>query len=125
MVGCLQHLSLTHLDLAFVVNQVCQFMHMPTTLHWQAVKCILCLMVCFLLAHHLLSWRLYQTLIGHDAQKINTQQELIMSFWFQIEFHRALENNQPSLDRVLRQSITALRIQQNYCGFSYCFMILV
>jgi hypothetical protein len=40
-VSSLQYLSLTHLDLAFAVNQVCQFMHRPTKLHWQAVKRIL------------------------------------------------------------------------------------
>lgn len=40
-VRSLQYLSLTRLDLAFVVNRVCQFMHRPTTLHWQAVKRIL------------------------------------------------------------------------------------
>jgi len=37
-VGSLQYLSLTHLDLAFSINRVCQFMHRPTKVHWQAVK---------------------------------------------------------------------------------------
>lgn len=41
IVGSLQCLSLTQLDLGFVVNRVCQFMHRPTKLHWQAVKRIL------------------------------------------------------------------------------------
>jgi hypothetical protein len=40
-VGSLQYLSLTGPDLAFAVNRVCQFMHRPTKLHWQAVKRIL------------------------------------------------------------------------------------
>jgi hypothetical protein len=40
-IGSLQYLSLTRPDLAFVVNRVCQFMHRPTKLHWQAVKRIL------------------------------------------------------------------------------------
>ena len=40
-IGSLQYLSLTHPDLAFIVNQVCQFMHGPTKLHWQVVKKIL------------------------------------------------------------------------------------
>ena len=40
-VGSLQYLSLTQPDLAFSVNRVCQFMHRPTKLHWQAVKRIL------------------------------------------------------------------------------------
>ncbi|KAF5481944.1 hypothetical protein F2P56_002554 [Juglans regia] len=40
-IGSPQYLSLTRPNLAFAVNRVCQFMHRPTKLHWQAVKCIL------------------------------------------------------------------------------------
>jgi hypothetical protein len=40
-VGSLQYLSLTCPNLAFAVNQVCQFMHHPTKVYWQAVKRIL------------------------------------------------------------------------------------
>jgi hypothetical protein len=39
--GSLQYLSLTRPNLAFAVNRVCQFMHKPSKLHWQAVKRIL------------------------------------------------------------------------------------
>jgi len=45
-VGSLQYLSLTRPDLAFAVNRVCQFMHRPTKLHWQAVKRILRYLKC-------------------------------------------------------------------------------
>ncbi|PRQ44498.1 putative RNA-directed DNA polymerase [Rosa chinensis] len=41
-VGALQYLTLTRPDIAFAVNQVCKYMHRPTTLHWVAVKRILC-----------------------------------------------------------------------------------
>ena len=40
-VGVLQYLSFTRADIAFSVNKVCQFMHKPTEVHWQAVKRIL------------------------------------------------------------------------------------
>ena len=40
-IGSLQYLSITRPDLSFAVNRVCQFMHRPTTTHWQAVKRIL------------------------------------------------------------------------------------
>ena len=41
MVGALQYLTITRPDISFAVNQVCQFMHQPTTIHWSAVKRIL------------------------------------------------------------------------------------
>jgi hypothetical protein len=41
VVGGLQYLSLTHPDISFSVNRVCQYMSSPTTTHWVAVKHIL------------------------------------------------------------------------------------
>lgn len=41
IVGALQYLTLTHLDISFSVNKVCQFLHAPTMLHWSAVKRII------------------------------------------------------------------------------------
>jgi hypothetical protein len=40
-VGALQYLTLTHPDLSFAVNWVCQFLHNPTTAHWERVKRIM------------------------------------------------------------------------------------
>jgi histone deacetylase 1/2 len=41
IVGALQYIRLTRLDIAFSVNKVCQFLHAPTTVYWTAVKGIL------------------------------------------------------------------------------------
>jgi histone deacetylase 1/2 len=41
IVGALQYITLTRLDIPFSVNKVCQFLHAPTTVHWTAVKHIL------------------------------------------------------------------------------------
>lgn len=42
LVGGFQYLMLTHSDIYFVVNHVCQFMYAPTDEHWKLVKHILC-----------------------------------------------------------------------------------
>ncbi|KAL5568579.1 hypothetical protein UlMin_025154 [Ulmus minor] len=41
VIGSLQYLSLTRLDVTFVVNKLSQFMHRPSTAHWAAAKRIL------------------------------------------------------------------------------------
>ena len=38
LVGALQYDTFTHLDIAFAVNRVCQFMHKPSTIHFVAAK---------------------------------------------------------------------------------------
>ena len=41
-VGALQYLSITRLDISFIVNKLSQFMHRSTNIHWQSVKRLLC-----------------------------------------------------------------------------------
>ncbi|XP_022151713.1 uncharacterized protein LOC111019625 [Momordica charantia] len=41
IVGVLQYVTITRPELAYSVNKVGQFMHAPSLVHWQAVKCIL------------------------------------------------------------------------------------
>jgi hypothetical protein len=41
IVGALQYLTLTHPDISFAVNKVCQYLHSPTTVHWSVVKRII------------------------------------------------------------------------------------
>lgn len=41
LVGSLQYLAFTRLDIAYAVNRLSQFMHLPTDEHWQAPKRIL------------------------------------------------------------------------------------
>lgn len=41
IVGALQYCIFTRPDIAYAVNKVCQFMHIPTDVHCQAVKRIL------------------------------------------------------------------------------------
>lgn len=38
IVGGLEYLPLTHLDIAFAVNKVWQYLHSPTSVHYTAVK---------------------------------------------------------------------------------------
>lgn len=41
IVGSLQYLGLTHLDISFAVNRLSQFMHFPAMVHYEASKCML------------------------------------------------------------------------------------
>lgn len=41
VIGSLQYLSMTRPDIAYAVNKLSQFMHRPTTEHWNAAKCII------------------------------------------------------------------------------------
>lgn len=41
IMGSLQYATITRPDIAYAINRVCQFMHSPTTHHWQATKRIL------------------------------------------------------------------------------------
>lgn len=41
LIGSLQYLQFTRLDISYAVNKLSQFMHMPTEDHWQAAKRIL------------------------------------------------------------------------------------
>jgi histone deacetylase 1/2 len=41
VVGAMQYLTLTRPDISYAVNNACQFLHAPTTVHWSAVKRIL------------------------------------------------------------------------------------
>lgn len=41
LIGSFQYCTLTRPDIAFAVNQLCQFMHSPTSTHWTAAKRVL------------------------------------------------------------------------------------
>jgi hypothetical protein len=38
IVGALQYLTLTRPNLSFSENHVCQFLHVPTMVHWERVE---------------------------------------------------------------------------------------
>jgi len=41
IVGALQYCTLTRLDIAYIVNQLCKFLHAPTSAHFTPAKRVL------------------------------------------------------------------------------------
>jgi len=41
IIGALQYFTFMRLNIFFIVNKVCQYMHAPTDAHWAVVKCII------------------------------------------------------------------------------------
>lgn len=41
VVRAFQYCTISHLDIVYPVNQLCQFMHNPRELHWIAIKHVL------------------------------------------------------------------------------------
>ncbi|KAE8697600.1 hypothetical protein F3Y22_tig00110621pilonHSYRG00550 [Hibiscus syriacus] len=58
MVGSLQYPSLTRPDIAYVVNKLSQYMHRPTTEHWNAVKRLL-RYLCGTIDHGIIAYIVY------------------------------------------------------------------
>lgn len=63
LVGSLQFLALTRPDISYAVNKLSQFMHMPTTEHWQAVKRVLRYLSGTL--SHSIFWKKHSTPVLH------------------------------------------------------------
>ena len=42
LVGVFQYCTLTRLEIAYSVNQLCQHLHSPTIFHWKSTKRVLC-----------------------------------------------------------------------------------
>jgi len=41
IIQALEYCTITHLDISYAVNQLCQYMYQPRTPHWQAMKRVL------------------------------------------------------------------------------------
>ncbi len=132
MVGGLQYLTLSQKDIAFVVNQLCQFMKHPQSSHLQAIKWIYCY-INGTIVHGLpindlpiTLFSLSLTPIGQDSLISNTQLQVFAYSLVPIFSHGQPRNNLPSLDPVLRQNIVPLLPpSQKFDGLSTFFANLV
>lgn len=129
IVGALQYLTMTRPDLSYAVNQVCQFMHAPTTTYFEAVKRILRYLKagvwssfstnhkCFLLI---------LMLIGPGALMIAAPLLVAAYSLAPIFSLGALANSRLFLVPVLRPNIELLpHLLPIYAGNSRCYVILV
>lgn len=110
MVGALQYLTFTRLDLAFSVHQLCQFMQSPTTTHLEAAKRVLRYVRDTLthgvhLYHGPLTLSAFTMLIGKGIHLIGNLLLVSLCFWGLILSHGPLRSKPQFLGPPLKLSI--------------------
>ena len=112
VVGSLQYITITRLELAYCVNRVCQFMQNPLQIHWQIVKRILKYLSgtshfgLYIQKFHDLRITGY-TDFDWGILMIESQQVATVSILVLTCSLGPLRNNMQSLDQVLRQNTVA------------------
>lgn len=115
MVGALQYLTFTRLDLAFSVHQLCQFMQSPITTHLEAAKRVLHYVRGTLthgvhLSHGPLTLSAFTMLIGKGIHLIGNLLLVSLCFWGLILSHGPLRSKPQFLGPPLKLSIVMATI---------------
>jgi hypothetical protein len=138
VVGSLQYLLLTRLDIAYAVNKLSQFMHQPTTEHWIHVKRLL-RYLCGTPDHGLQLYNAsppslhafsddlhaYSVLTGQVIQTTSHPQVHILFILVATLSPEAPKSRKPLHALPLRQNIGQLPTPLlNSIGYPHCYMIL-
>jgi hypothetical protein len=120
-VGALQYCTLTRPDIAFFVNQLCQHMHTPPTLHWTTAKRVLCYLKGTTLKGLLTMaygtpkvhciFRPFVTLTGQVIRMIVVLQLVLVLFWDPLSSLGLLRNNSWSHVQLQRLNIVPWPLQ--------------
>jgi hypothetical protein len=136
VVGNLQYLLLTRLDIAYAVNKLSQFMHKPTTEHMSNACYVICVVplimvfsyiVLLLLPymHFLMPYMPILMLTGEVIQTTSLPQVPILFILVAILSPGAPKSRKPLHALQLRQNIGQLPIPLlNSIGYPHCYMIL-
>ena len=132
IVGSLQYVIITRPDIAYAVNRVCQFMHSPTSLHWQATKRIIRYLKGT--SHHYLHFtptRAQSLLAYSDVGWLSDTEDSKSQYGYAIFMDPILsagllENNELLQDLAPKLSIVhSHTLLLSCCGSNNCFKIFV
>lgn len=133
IVGSLQYLSLTHLNISYTVSIVCQFMHSLTTNRWSdvtyrsyAILKTQCIMVYFSHEATYLNYKPFLMQIGLVLLMIDGILMVIASFLDQISFLETPTSSQLFLTTTLKLNIILLPTPlYNFYGYNLYYENLV
>jgi hypothetical protein len=113
IVGALQYCTLTRPDIAYSVNQFCQFLHCPTSIHLTEAKRVA-----------LFTCKLIVIQIGLATQLIEGVLVAMVCSSVHVSSHGNLRSNRLSLALVLKQNIDLWPLLlQSYIGYACCLKI--
>lgn len=121
------YVTLTRTDFSFTVNNTCQFLSSPTSVHWSAVKGILRFLQSTVTtglkfrSHNQCCSVHSRILIGRAVRMTDDQQEAMQSFFVAIWCHGVQENRLRCHDPAQKQSTSPWQMPQlSWFGFSCC-----